>query len=144
MTNLKFFPATAIRFCTVTLVAGLIIYGYAQGIVYFHEWRAVNNLRKIERAMQAYKDKHGHYVKLGEIWRTTGDVNNRLNLNIRDDIFNYQCFGWQGWTPWRCNAKSPLYDWWLHIHEKVDAHCASTGGHTCPGCLYTHDPNACY
>lgn len=126
----------------VLLMAALIFFGYLKCIHLYHERQALRNLRLIEVAMEKYKQTHGNYPKYGEMWRTTQDVNAKLGISIKDDIFNYLCYGWTGWTSFCCETKSPLYSWRLHFHEGISIHCM---GNDCPSCSASHDPKGgCY
>lgn len=119
------------------VMVAVVLFGYLKIVQYYHERRVVKNLRLIETAMEKYKQINGGYPKYGEIWRSTDEINTKLGLLIKDDIFNYQCFGWFDWTSFRCETNSPLYGWSLHFHEGVSAHCLDN---TCPSCTPSHDP----
>ncbi|MGE0268710.1 MAG: hypothetical protein AB7S78_09695 [Candidatus Omnitrophota bacterium] len=125
-----------LRVLVMLIMVAVIFFGYLRTIQFYHERRVVRNLRLIELAMEKYKQKNGSYPKYGEIWRTTEEVNTKLGLSIKDDVFGYQCFGWFDWTSFRCETKSPLYDWSLHFHEGVAAHCLDN---SCPSCTPSHD-----
>lgn len=124
------------RMVVILMMAGVIFFGYRMIMAYYYERRVVKNMRLMQAAMEKYKQAHG-YPSYGEMWRNTQAVNAKLGLAIEDNIFNYKCYGWTGWTSFVCDAESPVYQWHFHFHEGVAVHCFAND---CPSCSPAHDP----
>lgn len=126
-----------IRILCALLCSVILYFAFTKVREYYHEQKAFKQLTALEGAMVAYRKKNLFFPPQGIIWANTDSVNFHLGTKIQDTTFNYQCLGFAGWASFRCEAKSPLYDWKLHAHEGKPVHCASNRqdiDDSCPTC----------
>lgn len=133
------FKLRLLRILGALMICIILYFGFTKIQEYYHEQRVFKQLTGLEKAMQEYRRKTIFFPSQGLLWANTDSVNFHLKTNIKDNVFNYQCLGFAGWASFRCEAKSPLYNWKLHAHEGKPVHCASSQPHgpiddSCPSC----------
>lgn len=127
-----------IRVGCALLLSVIIYFGFTRIRAYYHEQKAFRQLTALETAMQEYRKKTIFFPSQGLLWANTDSVNYHLGTKIKDRTFNYQCMGYAGWASFRCEAKSPLYNWKLHAHEGKPVHCTANQqliDDSCPSCV---------
>lgn len=117
----------------VGIAAAFFFPNFNQSTQLTYSQSAEDNLLAIYSAQLNYfNNNSGVYCNAG-CGNNLTNLNNNLNLNITDSIFNYQCTG----TPFTCTATATNGTTWT-IN---DAPIVLTGANRNPSCAGTYCPN---